>query len=230
MYLLAFLVFPFVKSSKEIEKYRPEELVAGREEKGVVKIFDTLIKLTLLLVVLKFLGFRLSWLIDFAVFLTGYIFGSIFDLGIPFSLLLLGLRKSKNIFLYNVSSALTITFFSLIIGNFVPPKAAILFMALLSLYDVIGVFYIPYIKFLWLQFSRVNFDGVAIISDDGFVGAGDFALPLIFSLSFGTFGLLSLPLFVFSFFLTSSLSKRFGAFPGLPLQTFFAYLFYFPLS
>jgi len=230
MYLLAFSLFPAVRNSPVVEKYRPEELKPGKEETGIITLFTTLLKLTLALVILKLVGFKLRWIIDVAVFVTGYIFGDIFGVGFPMGLFLLALRKSENVDLYNISSALTIVFFSLIISRFVPTSAAILFIALLSLYDVIGVLYLPYIKFLWLKFSRINFDGVAIVSSDGFVGAGDYALPLLFSLSFGFFGLLSLPLFLLAFYLTSLLSRRFGAFPGLPLQAFFAYAFYLAFS
>ena len=229
MFVLAFALLPLTER-EALEKYRPEELKVGEEEKGVVSLFRSLLAITVLLVALKLLGFRLSWIIDAAVFSTGFIFGDAFGVGVPLGLLLLSLRKSGKLELYNTSSALTIVLFSVVLSRFIPSGAALLFMSLLGLYDVVGVLYLPYIKFLWLQFSKVRFDGVALVCSDGFVGAGDFALPLLFALSFGLPGFLSLPLFALAFRLNSLLSRRFGAFPGLPLQTFFALAFHLALS
>ncbi len=225
IFLIAFALLPFA-TGERVEKYRPAELQRGVEEQGILRIFDLLVAMTAVLVVLRLMGFRLRWLIDLAVFMSGYILGDVFGVGIQAGLLLVGLRKSGRVEAYNLSSALTIVSFSVIFGKFITPGAAMMLMALLSLYDVVGVLYFPYIKFIWLQFSKRVFDGVAILCDDGFIGAGDFALPLLFALSFGFVGILSLPLFALAFFLTSRLSRRFGVFPGLPLQAFFAYAFY----
>ncbi len=168
LYVVSFLLLPYVKVSEKVENYRPQELVAGNEERGVINLFETLIKLTVLLILLKFIGFRLSWIIDVAVFMSGYMMGDLFGVGLPLGLLLLSLRKSNRVDLFNISSALTIAFFSVILSRFLSPKATMLLLTLLSLYDVVGVLYLPYIKFLWLQFSKSSFTGVAIISEDGF--------------------------------------------------------------
>ena len=186
--------------------------------------------MTIGLLILKILKIRLSVLIDLSVFFSGYVFGSIFGMGIFLGLILLTLRKFKEVWAFNISSAGTIISFSLLLAKFVTPNSMMLLLALLSVYDVVGVLYLPYIKFLWLETKRRIpkkwFEAVAIITGKGMVGAGDFALPLLFSLSFGLFGLLSVPFLSLGFFLNQRLAKRFGAFPGIPLQAFFAYLFY----
>lgn len=225
--VLAFALLPMVESRPNIEDYRPPELEEGREIAGSTEIFRSLLLLTLGLVILKLLKISLMWIIDLAVFFSGYLLGSLFGIGLWLGLLLLSLRKTKDILFFNVSSAGTILCFSLLIAPFITPGAAMLLMALLSLYDVVGVLYLPYIKFLWLQVKRdKRLESIALLFKKGMVGAGDFALPLVFSLSFGNLGFLSVPLLALGFSLNGLLARRLGAFPGIPFQALFAYGFY----
>lgn len=225
--LAAFILLPFVTSVPNIEEFRPAELAEGREVEGGFRMFQSLIILTLVLVVLKVAKFRLSWIIDAASFFSGYLFGSLFGVGLPLGLLALSLRKTRIPELFNLSSAIVIGCFSLVIAPFMTPESSMLLLALLSVYDVLGVLYLPYIKFLWLQVSRdKRMDTLAIIFKKGMVGAGDFALPMIFSLSFGPAGLLSVPLLALGFTLNQGLARKLGAFPGIPFQALFAYGFY----
>lgn len=229
--VLAFALLPLVESRPNIEDFRPPELEEGREVTGSTEIFRSLLYLTLGLVVLKFLKISLSWIIDLAVFFSGYLFGSLFGIGFWLGLLLLSLRKIKDPLLFNISSAGTILCFTLLIAPFVTPKAAMTLMALLSLYDVVGVLYLPYIKFLWLQVKKdKRLESIAILFKKGMVGAGDFALPILFSLSFGFLGFLSVPLLALGFSLNNLLARKLGAFPGIPFQAIFAYAFYILLA
>ncbi len=231
--LVAFALYPFVAASPRIEEYRPREFQPGQEAAGSVAVFKYLLWMTAALVALKLIRFRLVWLIDLSVFLTGYIFGSLFRAGLPLGLLLLYLRKRKEVRWFNLSSAGTIVAFALLLAKFVTPKAAMLLLALLSIYDVVGVLWLPYIKFLWLETGKIDpkwFEAVALVFDEGMVGAGDFTLPLLFSLSFGLAGLASVPLLAAGFWLNQLLARRLGAFPGIPFQAFFAYLFYIALA
>jgi hypothetical protein len=224
---LAFLLLPVVMERPNLEEFRPAALEQGQEVAGSQEIFRSLLIVTVGLVVLKVLKVKLAWIIDLAVFSSGFIFGSLFGLGPWLGLLLLALRKMQSIAAFNVSSAATIICFSLLLAPFVTPGAAMTLMALLSIYDVVGVLYLPYIKFLWLRVSRDRrMESIAILFKKGMVGAGDFALPLLFSLSFGPLGLLSVPLLALGFSLNNVLARRLGAFPGIPFQALFAYLFY----
>ncbi|MBR9680380.1 MAG: hypothetical protein GOU98_00985 [Candidatus Altiarchaeota archaeon] len=229
--LVAFLILPIVLAVPNLEEYRPEEFELGQEVEGSFDIFWSLLILTAVLIGVKFLRIKLSWIIDLAVFFSGFMFGSIFKIGLFLGLLLLALRKTRIIELFNISSFVTIICFAMLIAPFITPSAAMMLLALLSLYDVIGVLYLPYIKFLWLEINReINLDAIAIIFKNGMVGAGDFALPLVFSLSFGMVGLFSVPLIALGFWLNQRLAKRFGAFPGVPFQALFAYVFFIALS
>ncbi|MBR9681560.1 MAG: hypothetical protein GOV00_02040 [Candidatus Altiarchaeota archaeon] len=235
--LICFALLPTVVGNPDIENYRPETFEVGSEEEGSISIFKTVLWITVMLFVLKLVGIKIRHLIDFSAFSAGYLFGSLFGMGFPLGLVLLSYRKSDFIMLYNLSSIATIIAFSLIFAPFVTPDAALLLFALLGLYDVIGVLYLPVIQFLWLRFDK-RFDaktrkyttGVAILTDDGLVGAGDFALPTIFALSFGSRGLLALPLLLLGFWLTHLFARKFRTFPGLPLQVFFGSLAYFILT
>ena len=225
--LAAFALLPVVTSLPNIEEYRPPELALGQEVEGGLHMFRSLIFLTGALVILKIVKFRLSWIIDLAVFVSGYLFGSLFGIGLALGILVLALRKTRIIELFNASSAMTIVCFSLLIAPFMTPESAMLLMALLSLYDVLGVLYFPYIKFLWLQVTRdKRLDTLAIVFEKGMVGAGDYVLPIIFSLSFGPAGLFSVPFLALGFSPNQGLAKRHGAFPGIPFQALFAYGFY----
>ncbi|MBR9689551.1 MAG: hypothetical protein GOV01_01480 [Candidatus Altiarchaeota archaeon] len=225
--VLAFALFPFVKAVPNLEEFRPMEFVEGQEVQGGLQVFKSLLLLTGTLVILKLVKFKLVWLIDTSVFFSGYFFGSFFGIGFLLGIFLLALRKTEVFELFNISSGATILCFSLLIAPFITPTAAMLLVALLSLYDVIGVLYLPYIKFLWLEVKRdIRLDSIAILFDNGMVGAGDFALPILFSLSFGFVGILSIPLLALGFWLNQGLAKRFGAFPGIPFQALFAYLFF----
>ena len=225
--LIAFMLLPFVTSLPNLEEYRPEELEKGKEIEGGITIFKSVLVLTLGLVILKFFKLRLSWIIDFSTFFSGYVLGNMFGFGIPLGLLILSLRKIKTKFTFNLASAMTIICFTLILSPFITHESSMLLLALLSFYDVIGVLYFPYIKFLWLQTSNEKiYDTIAIIYENGMVGAGDFALPLIFALSYGTMGIVALLFLALGFSLNQSLAKRLGAFPGIPFQALFAFLFY----
>ena len=229
--LIAFALLPIVTSLPNLEEYRPPELAEGREVEGGLHMFQSLIVLTGVLVVLKLIKFKLSWIIDLAAFVSGYLFGSLFGIGLALGLLVLALRKTRIIELFNASSAMTIICFSLLIAPFMTPESIMLLMALLSLYDVLGVLYLPYIKFLWLQVTQdKRLDTLAIVFKNGMVGAGDYVLPIIFSLSFGPAGLLSVPFLALGFFLNQGLAKKHGAFPGIPFQALFAYGFYILFS
>lgn len=224
--VVAFLLLPLVQKVPNLEDYRPDEFRQGKEVAGSLSIVQSLLVLTVGLVLIKLLKFKLSWFIDLSVFLSGMLFGSFFGVGVYLGILLLSLRKTKIIELFNLSSSVTIVCFALLIAPFVTPQAAMVLLALLSLYDVIGVLFLPYIKFLWLEVNKMaNLDSIALIFNNGMVGAGDFALPLVFSLSFGIPGLLSVPLLALGFWLNQRLARRFGAFPGIPFQALFAYLF-----
>jgi len=223
---VAFLLFPLVQKVPNLEDYRPDEFQQGKEVAGSLSIVQSLLILTASLVLIKLLKFKLSWFIDLSVFFSGMLFGSLFGVGAYLGIFLLALRKTRIIELFNLSSSATIICFALLIAPFVTPQAAMVLLALLSLYDVIGVLFLPYIKFLWLEVNKTtNLDSIALIFDKGMVGAGDFALPLVFSLSFGIPGLLSVPLLALGFWLNQRLARFFGAFPGIPFQALFAYLF-----
>ena len=247
--LVAFALLPWISAVPNLEEYRPEELVEGEEFMGGINIFKSVISLTVVLIILKKLKIKLSFFIDASTFFSGYILGSMFGIGLPLGLLLLSLRKSKNLLLFNLSSSGTIICFALLFSAFITPEAGMLLLALLSFYDVIGVLYFPYIKFLWLETTKTtqkkskiikkkseeptkqkerkyNFESMAILFKNGMVGAGDYALPLMFSLSFGFKGLLSLPLLALGFSFNQKLARVFGAFPGIPFQALFAYGFY----
>ncbi len=230
--LIGFFLQSYLLSKPgEIERFRPKEFEKGKEESGSIKLFVNLVFLTAFLVFLKVFGFKLEYIIDFSVFLTGFYGGLLF--GFPeMGFLLLALRKIKEIWAFNISSALSILFFALIFGPFVTPKAVFLLMLLLSLYDVIGVLYLPYIKFLWLQVDyRKIMQGIAVITEHGTVGAGDFALPLLFFLSFkNPASFILLPFFVLAFEANRILSREFGPMPGLPLITALASIPYFFLG
>ncbi len=235
--LIAFILLPFINAVPNLEEYRPQELVEGKEFEGGLNIFKSVVLLTISLVILKKLKIKLSWFIDASSFFSGYLLGSMFGIGLPLGLLILSLRKSKNFTLFNLSSAATIICFSLLFAPFITPEVGMLLLALLSFYDVIGVLYFPYIKFLWLETTKkpkvekqklrkYNFESMAILFKNGMVGAGDYALPLMFSLSFGFKGLLSIPLLALGFSFNQKLARIFGAFPGIPFQALFAYAFY----
>jgi hypothetical protein len=231
--LAVFLIFPFVRGLPEIEDYRPAEIEKGNEVAGGIEIFKSLLVLTGALIIMKILKVPLRILVDVACFSSGYFIGEMFGFGILLGLLILSLRKSESVILFNISSAATIVGFSLIIAPFMTPEASMVLMALLGLYDVVGVLYFPYIKFLWLETKAPadkKMDGIALIFEDGMVGAGDFVVPIIFSLSFGMLGLLSVPLLALGFVLNGRLARIFGAFPGLPFQAFFAYGFFVAFS
>ena len=238
--LLCFGVMPFVRAHPNLEDYRPDYFEAGQESKGSVDLFKIILIFTFASVILKLIGFKLEYLIDVSVFSVGYFFGSLFGVGVPLALVLLSYRKSENILLYNLSSILTIVSFSSLIAPFVTPDAAMLLLALLSLYDVLGVLYLPVIQFLWLKIENSSREftkrhkklarGVAILTDDGAIGEGDFALPVLFALSFGNRGFFALPLLFLGFWLTHRFAKVFRTFPGLPLQAFFGSLAYFILG
>jgi len=228
---VAFALSPLVLSRPNLEELRPPELAKGEEVEGSTRIFGSLILLTIGLILLKLLKIKLSWIIDFASFFSGYVFGSLFGVGLWLGLLLLSLRKMKETWAFNLSSAGTVLCFSLVIAPFITPKAAMTLLALLSLYDVVGILYLPYIKFLWLMVSQDRrMESIALLFGDGMVGAGDFALPLLFSLSFGPVGLLSVPLLAAGFSLNQRLARLVGAFPGIPFQALFAYAFYVTLA
>lgn len=222
---VAFALLPLVQQQPDLENYRPVELPEGQEVEGGIRIFQTLLVMTVALVALKFLRFRLSWFVDVSTLASGSLLGSLFGVGLPLGLLLLALRKTRNPTLFNLSSGGTIICFSLLIAPFMTPEAVMTLMALLSLYDVVGVLYLPYIKFLWLQVATdKRLDTLAVVFDKGMVGAGDFALPLLFSLTLGfPSGLLALPVLAFAFGLNQHFSRLLGAFPGIPLQALFAY-------
>ena len=225
--VLAFLLLPIIMERPNLEELRPAEFEVGREVTGSQEIFRSLLIITVGLIVLKVLKVKLYWIIDLAVFSSGFIFGSLFDIGIWLGLLLLALRKMNNVTAFNISSGATIICFSLLLAPFVTPAAAMVLVALLSLYDVVGVLYLPYIKFLWLQVKKdKRMESIALLFKKGMVGAGDFALPMLFSLSFGPLGLLSVPLLALGFSLNNVLARRLGAFPGIPFQALFAYAFY----
>lgn len=238
--LLCFGVMPFVRANPNLESYRPGYFEAGQESQGSISLFKIVLIFTFALIAFKLIGFKLEYLIDVSVFSVGYLFGSLFGVGVPLALVLLSYRKSEYILLYNLSSAITIVGFSSLIAPFITPDAALLLFALLSLYDVLGVLYLPVIQFLWLKIERIGEEftkkhkkltrGVAIITDDGLIGAGDFALPAMFALSFGNGGLLTLPFLLLGFWLTHRFARRFHTFPGLPLQAFFGSLAYFILG
>ncbi|HDR53830.1 MAG TPA: hypothetical protein ENN60_04165 [archaeon] len=232
---LAFAGLALVQGVDDLESYRPPQLERGMEVAGSISLFKTILWMTLGLVVLKLVGFRLEHIIDLSVFATGFVFGSLFGGGVALGLVLLAYRKTGVMWLYNLSSGMTIVCFSLVLAPFITPDAAMMLFALLALYDVVGVLFLPYIKFLWLEVRTRNrkdekvkklMKGVAVFTDEGLVGAGDFALPLLFALSFGYRGMLALPLLLIGFGFTQRFARRFGVFPGLPLQALTGFIFY----
>jgi len=234
--LISFLLLPFVLSTPDLGTDRPAGFESGNEEEGSVNIFKTILWMTAILMFLKIFGIKLKHIIDFSVFSAGYLFGSLFGLGLPLALVLLSYRKTELIILYNLSSIATIVSFSLVLAPFVTPEAALLLFSLLSLYDVLCVLYLPIIQFLWLEvrakrYTKKKFEryttGVATFTDDGLIGAGDFALPTLFALSFGSRGLLALPFLLLGFWITHRFARKFQTFPGLPIQAFFGALAYY---
>lgn len=231
--VIAFLILPFVLEHPDLESYRPEGFEEGREKDGSWSVFKTIIWVTGVLLILKIVGIDLRKIIDFSVFSTAYLFGSLFGVGLPLALVLLSYRKSRLRILYNLSSMGTIIGFSLLFAPFLTPSATLLLFSLLSLYDVICVLYIPIIQFLWLRFEKLSkryTRGVAILTNEGLIGAGDFAVPTLFALSFGSRGIFTLPFLFTGFLLTQRFARRFRTFPGLPIQAFFGALSYFILT
>ncbi|MBR9680168.1 MAG: hypothetical protein GOU99_03920 [Candidatus Altiarchaeota archaeon] len=227
IHLMGLIALPAIQGIPNLEEYRPSGFELGQEEQASITLFSYMLYMTLGLVLLKLVGFKLSWVIDFSVLMMGVVFGSLIRKEIELGLVLLAYRKSGSVLLYNISSILTILFFGLLFSPFMTPDSVMLLFALLSLYDVIGVLYAPYIKFLWLEVKKkIRTDGVAILFENGMIGAGDFIIPLLFVLSYGVRGWLAVPFVLFGFVITEKLAKRFNGFPGIPIQAFCAYLFY----
>lgn len=245
--LLAMLAAASLSTKPHLSEFRPELVSEQPQTSDILSIINLVIVGTFVLVVLKFLRFRMKYLADLAVLVSSYYLAGIFtNLFLPsllFALLVLALRQRDSFFLYNASSAVSIVSFSLLFGLFLKPDLVLLLMAAMSIYDVLGVLYTRHIKYIWFgmvkklpEFNPVWREMIAVVfpqSRNGYVmiGAGDFAIPALLTVNLATSSLqaggISLLSSTAGFFVLQKLasmtekSSETGL-PGIPVLAFFS--------
>lgn len=246
--LLAMTVAMSISGRPYISEFRPEIVSERPQASDIFSIFNLVIVGTIVLIALKFLRFRMKYLVDFAVLVSSYYLAGLYtNLLLPsllFALIVLAIRQSGNLFLYNASSAVSIVSFSLLFGLFLKPDLTLLLLAIMSIYDVIGVLYTRHIKYIWFGMAKraADFDpsrwrdAIALIFPQGggsfvMVGAGDFALPALLTVSLAgssiPAGIVSLILSTLGFAALqkmASMTKRAAdtGLPGIPVLAFFS--------
>lgn len=245
--LLAMLAAASLSTKPYVSEFRPEIVSETPRTSDILSIVNLVIIGTVVLVILKFIGFRMRYMVDMAVLVSSYyLAGIVTNMFLPsllFALLILVLRGRDSLLLYNASSGVSIVAFSLLFGLFLNPDLVILLMAVMSIYDVIGVLYTRHIKYIWfgmtkklLEFNPGWRDMIAVIfpqEKQGYVmiGAGDFALPALLTVNLATSSFLaggiSLLLSTAGFFTLQKLasmttkSSETGL-PGIPVLAFFS--------
>ncbi len=245
--LLAMVTAASVSTRPYVPEFRPEIVSETPRTSDILSIVNLVIVGTVVLVILKFIGFRMRYMVDLAVLVSSYyLAGIVTNLFLPslaFALLVLVLRRRDSLPLYNASSAVSIIAFSLLFGLFLKPDLIILLMAAMSIYDVIGVLYTRHIKYIWFgmvkklpEFNPMWRDMIAVIFPQearGYVmiGAGDFALPALLTVNLATSSLLaggiSLLLSTAGFFTLQKLASMTTkssdtGLPGIPVLALFS--------
>lgn len=139
-----------------LEDYRPEIISEKPGVQDVLQILLYVIVLTLILLVLKFLGLlRLRFFIDASVFIAAYFYAAILTnnalMSFIFAILITVLRQMNSLLLFNATSGVAIAACSLLFGLFIPPDIVLLLLAGMSVYDVVGVLYTQHIKYIWID-------------------------------------------------------------------------------
>ncbi len=242
--LLAVIAASTVASQPYLEEFRPEIISEEPDEWDIAEILLYVLIGTVVLLAIRLLGFKLKYFLDFTVFISCYYLGAILTYdgvaALVFGFTALAARQLSSILAYNLVSAATVVAFSLIFGLFLEPVLIAILLGLMSLYDVIGVFYTKHIKYIW--FGKVEFnpmwrntlafvfpgEGASPIS---LVGVGDFALPALLTVSVA----LKNPLAGIVMIIFTSLGflalQKYAAFciktketgvPGIPILAFFS--------
>ncbi len=245
--LLAMVTAASVSTKPYVPEFRPEIVSETPQTSDILSIINLVIIGTVVLVILKFVGFRMRYMVDMAVLVSSYyLAGIVTNLFLPsliFALLVLVLRGRDSLLLYNASSGVSIVAFSLLFGLFLKPDLVLLLMAVMSIYDVIGVLYTRHIKYIWFgmvkklpEFNPMWRDMIAVIfpqEKQGYVmiGAGDFALPALLTVNLATSSLpaggISLLLSTAGFFTLQKIasmttkSSETGL-PGIPVLAIFS--------
>lgn len=245
---LAMVTAASISTKPYIPEFRPEIVSETPQTSDILSIVSLVIVGTVVLVILRFIGFRMRYMVDLAVLVSSYyLAGIVTDLFLPslvFALLVLVLRRRDSLLLYNASSAVSIVAFSLLFGLFLKPDLVILLMAAMSIYDVIGVLYTRHIKYIWFgmvkklpEFNPRWRDMIAVIFPQSeargyvMIGAGDFALPALLTVNLATSSLLaggiSLLLSTAGFFTLQKLASMTTmssdtGLPGIPVLAFFS--------
>ncbi len=247
--LLAMLAAASLSTKPYVSEFRPELVSEQPQTSDILSIVGLVVVGTAVLIVLKFLRFRMKYLVDLAVLVSSYYLAGIFtNLLLPsllFALLVLAARQRDSFLLYNASSAVSIVSFSLLFGLFLKPELVLLLMAAMSIYDVLGVLYTRHIKYIWFgmvkklpaEFNPLWREMIAVVFPQerkgGYVmvGAGDFALPALLTVNLATSSLpaggISLVLSTAGFFVLQKIasmtekSSETGL-PGIPVLAFFS--------
>ncbi len=194
--LMALLLAAPIASQPELQEYKPAA-ITDRPERDTFNILSLVVVGTAFLVVLKLLGISLRFLVDLAVFVSGLYFAALIRLpalGIPAGIALLLVRRWDNVTLFNLTTAISVVTFSTLFAAFLPPETVLLLLGAMSLYDAIAVFYTKHMKFLWFRQKLDSFRRSLVFlfpTGDRFsvIGAGDFSLPLLFTISVARNGL-----------------------------------------
>ena len=139
-----------------LEDFRPEIISEKPGVQDVLNILMYVIVLTLILLVLKFLGLlRLRFFIDASVFIAAYFYAAILTnnalMSFLFAVLVIVLRQANSLLLFNATSCIAIAACSMLFGLFIPPDIVLLLLAGMSIYDVVGVLYTKHIKYIWID-------------------------------------------------------------------------------
>lgn len=246
--MLAMTVALSISGRPYISEFRPEIVSEQPQTSDIFSIFNIVLVGTVVLIALKYLRFRMKYLVDFAVLVSSYYLAGIYtNLLLPsllFAFIVLAIRQGGSLLFYNASSAVSIVSFSLLFGLFLKPELVLLLLAVMSVYDVIGVLYTKHIKYIWFGMAKraADFDpsrwreAIAVIfpQEGGsfmMVGAGDFALPALLTVSLAgssvLAGVVSLIMSTVGFLVLqkmASMTKQAAdtGLPGIPVLAFFS--------
>lgn len=243
--LLAILAASAVAHQPYIEEFRPSVISEIPNAWDIASILGYVVAGTIVLLVLRRLGFRLKYFLDLTIFISCYYLAAIVSyneiVALVAGLVGLAARQISNITIYNIVSGVTVVAFCLIFGLFLNPALIAILLGLMSLYDVVGVFYTRHIKYIW--FGKVEFNPLwrntlAFVFPTGMkktpvslVGAGDFALPTLMTVSMtlqnplaGVILLIaaSIGFFALQKFAEFSSKTRETGVPGIPILAFFS--------